>query len=584
MNIIGISAYYHDSACALLQDGNLIFAAEEERFTRVKHDKRIPIHAFQSCLKSGGISIAELDCIAYYENPTMKISRQLWSMLQDRSRADLSTCVGLDKTQVERDIRTLLGFEGEIRYYSHHLSHAASSYYFSGFEDAAILIADGVGEWATTSYGYGFGNHIDLFEQVNFPHSIGLLYSTITGYLGFKVNDGEYKVMGLAPYGEPKYLKELRELITLHTDGQFVLNLKYFDFIQGDKMFSPLLCDLLKHPARVPESDLTQFVKDVAKSLQVLLEEILLTKLTYLHGQRPSENLCMAGGVALNCVANSVILQQGPFKNLFIQPAAGDSGNALGAAALAHHDLTKRQSKLAKLQHVYLGPEYEDQEIEDLLRDTECEYQSFHNEAYMINYVAQQLNDGKVIGWFQGKMEFGPRSLGSRSILADPSGLHMREHINALIKMREGFRPFAPAVLYSEMNKHFSLDHESPYMLETCQVISSLDLPAITHVDGSARVQTVSEQSNIRFFKLLTEFHKMTGCPILLNTSFNIRSEPIVNNPIDAMLCFIRSNLDILVLGTMVIHRKNLPQKWIEWFAKTSVKKSLISHDVYSFI
>lgn len=584
MNIIGISAYYHDAACALLQDGNLIFAAEEERFTRVKHDKRIPIHAFQSCLKSGGISIAELDCIAYYENPTMKISRQLWSMLQDRSRADLSTCIGFDKTQVERDIRTLLGFEGEIRYYSHHLSHAASSYYFSGFEDAAILIADGVGEWTTTSYGYGFGNHIDLFEQVNFPHSIGLLYSTITGYLGFKVNDGEYKVMGLAPYGEPKYLKELRELITLHTDGQFVLNLKYFDFIQGDKMFSPLLCDLLKHPARVPESDLTQFVKDVAKSLQVLLEEILLTKLTYLHGQRPSENLCMAGGVALNCVANGVILQQGPFKNLFIQPAAGDSGNALGAAALAHHDLTEGQSKLAKLEHVYLGPEYEDQEIGDLLRDTECEYQSFHNEAYMINYVAQQLNDGKVIGWFQGRMEFGPRSLGSRSILADPRGLHMREHINALIKMREGFRPFAPAVLYSEMNKHFSLDHESPYMLETCQVISSLDLPAITHVDGSARVQTVSEQSNIRFFKLLTEFNKMTGCPILLNTSFNIRSEPIVNNPIDAMLCFIRSNLDILVLGTMVIHRKNLPQKWIEWFAKTSVKKSLISHDVYSFI
>lgn len=584
MNIIGISAYYHDAACALLQDGNLIFAAEEERFTRVKHDKRIPIHAFQSCLKSGGISIAELDCIAYYENPTMKISRQLWSMLQDRSRADLSTCIGFDKTQVERDIRTLLGFEGEIRYYSHHLSHAASSYYFSGFEDAAILIADGVGEWATTSYGYGFGNHIDLFEQVNFPHSIGLLYSTITGYLGFKVNDGEYKVMGLAPYGEPKYLKELRELITLHADGQFVLNLKYFDFIQGDKMFSPLLCDLLKHPARVPESDLTQFVKDVAKSLQVLLEEILLTKLTYLHGQRPSENLCMAGGVALNCVANGAILQQGPFKNLFIQPAAGDSGNALGAAALAHHDLTEGQSKLAKLEHVYLGPEYEDQEIGDLLRDTECEYQSFHNEAYMINYVAQQLNDGKVIGWFQGRMEFGPRSLGSRSILADPRGLHMREHINALIKMREGFRPFAPAVLYSEMNKHFSLDHESPYMLETCQVISSLDLPAITHVDGSARVQTVSEQSNIRFFKLLTEFNKMTGCPILLNTSFNIRSEPIVNNPIDAMLCFIRSNLDILVLGTMVIHRKNLPQKWIEWFAKTSVKKSLISHDVYSFI
>lgn len=584
MNIIGISAYYHDAACAFLQDGKLIFAAEEERFTRVKHDKRIPINAFKSCLKSGGISIAELDCIAYYENPIMKISRQLWSMLHDRSRSDLSTFIGFDKTQVERDIRTLLGFEGDIRYYSHHLSHAASSYYFSGFEDAAILIADGVGEWATTSYGYGLGNHIDLFEQVNFPHSIGLLYSTITGYLGFKVNDGEYKVMGLAPYGEPKYLNELRELITLHTDGQFVLNLKYFDFIQGEKMFSPLLCDLLKHPARAPESDLTQFVKDVAKSLQVLLEEILLTKLAYLHGQRPSENLCMAGGVALNCVANSVILQQGPFKNLFIQPAAGDSGNALGAAALAHHDLTEGQSKLAKLEHVYLGPEYEDQEIENLLRDTECEYQSFHNEAYMINYVAQQLNEGKVIGWFQGKMEFGPRSLGARSILADPRGLHMREHINALIKMREGFRPFAPAVLYSEMNEHFSLDHESPYMLETCQVISSLDLPAITHVDGSARVQTVSERSNIRFFKLLTEFNKMTGCPILLNTSFNIRSEPIVNNPIDAMLCFIRSNLDILVLGTMVIHRTNLPQKWIEWFAKTSVKKSLISHDVYSFI
>lgn len=584
MNIIGISAYYHDAACALLQDGNLIFAAEEERFTRVKHDKRIPINAFKSCLKSGGISIAELDCIAYYENPTMKISRQLWSMLHDRSRVDLSTFIAFDKTQVERDIRTILGFEGDIRYYSHHLSHAASSYYFSGFEEAAILIADGVGEWATTSYGHGLGNHIDLFEQVNFPHSIGLLYSTITGYLGFKVNDGEYKVMGLAPYGKPKYLKELRELITLHADGQFTLNLKYFDFIQGDKMFSPLLGDLLKHSPRIPESDLTQFVKDVAKSLQVLLEEILLAKLEYLHGQRPSENLCMAGGVALNCVANSVILQQGPFKNLFIQPAAGDSGNALGAAALAHHELTESKSKLAKLEHVYLGSEYEDEEIENLLRDTACEYQSFHNEAYMIDYVAQQLNDGKVIGWFQGKMEFGPRSLGARSILADPRGPHMREHINALIKMREGFRPFAPAVLYSELSEHFLLDHESPYMLETCQVISSLNLPAITHVDGSARVQTVSEQSNIRFFKLLTEFNKMTGCPILLNTSFNIRSEPIVNNPVDAILCFIRSNLDILVLGTMVIHRKNLPQKWIDWFAKTSVKKSHISHDVYSFI
>jgi len=583
LNIVGISALYHDSGCCLMQDGVITAAAHEERFTRVKFDPAIPFHAFMYCLQEADITIEDIDCIAYYEDPGKKLARQLWSGY-DPGQKDMG--LKLDPLRPGREIREILGYEGPIKYYTHHQSHAASSYYFSGFDRAAILTVDGVGEWATCTYGAGDGNKIELFEEVQFPDSLGLLYSAITGYLGFKVNSGEYKVMGLAPYGNPLYVDPLRELIQVKENGQFQLDMKYFDFIKGDKMFSHELEKLFDRPPRPPESEMEQFHKDAAHSLQVVLEEILLEKVNYIHKKVNSENLCMAGGVALNCVANGRILKDGPFKQLFVQPAAGDAGCALGAAALAHVDLTGARPENKKMEHVYLGPQYNSGEIHRLLSATSLKYLDFRGSPdKLLHETTRRLADGKVVGWFQGRMEYGPRALGSRSILADPRDPAMRDRINAMVKKREAFRPFAPVVLEEKMQRHFAIDHPSPFMLETCQVISPLTLPAITHVDNSARIQTVNKNSNPLYAGLIEDFDRMTGCPILLNTSFNVRGEPIVCTPVDALECFITTDIECLVIDDFIIDRSPASLMVLQIMVKSHrAVKSKISHDVYTFI
>ncbi|MCP4148395.1 MAG: carbamoyltransferase [bacterium] len=583
LNIIGISALYHDSACCLMQDGVVTAASHEERFTRKKFDPAMPYHAFMYCLEETGLNIIDIDCIAYYENPRKKLARQLWSGHNMHS-GELNE--RFDPQRAEREIREILGYEGTVKYFEHHQSHAASSYYFSGFDEAAILTVDGVGEWATSTYGIGKQDSLEIVEEVHFPDSLGLLYSTITGYLGFKVNSGEYKVMGLAPYGNPIYTDKIRSLLKSGEKGCFYLDMEYFDFLKGEKMYSDALAELFGQPPRVPESTMDQFHKDVAKSLQCVLEEILLEKANYLHKTIGSENLCMAGGVALNCVANGRILREGPFKNLFVQPAANDAGCALGAAALAHVELAGKRPQHKKMEHVYLGDGYSNDEIARVLNVTSLKYKDFRGKQdQLISETAKRLEKGKVIGWYQGKMEFGPRALGSRSILADPRGAEMRDRINAMVKKREAFRPFAPVVLEDKMREHFDIDHPSPFMLETCRVISSLDLPAITHVNGSARIQSVNKDTNYLYAAVIEEFERLTGCPILLNTSFNVRGEPIVRTPIDAMQCFITTDIECLVLGDFIIDREEQELAILQLMINSQREaNAVISHDVYTFI
>ncbi|UPK71688.1 carbamoyltransferase [Chitinophaga filiformis] len=582
LNIVGISAFYHDSACCILQDGVLKAAVQEERFSRKKNDPDLPKAAFNYCLKEAGITISDIDCIAYYEDPVKKLSRQLWS----GSRLITADSIrNTDHAAVERQIREQFGYDGPVRFYEHHLSHAASSYYYSGYDHAAILTVDGVGEWATTTYGIGKGAKLELFEEVSFPDSLGLLYSTITSYLGFSVNSGEYKVMGLAPYGKPLYVDKIRQLIRNGEAGQYELNMEYFDFLKGEKMYSEALPALFGLAPRKKETAILPVHEDIAVSLQVVLEEILIEKARYLYEKTGAENLCMAGGVALNCVANGKILKNSPFKQLFVQPAAGDAGCALGAAALAHTDLSG-EGMTSQLEHVYLGPSYGAAEIRKLLSATSLRYTQHPDENELVKQVAQRLAEGKVIGWFHGRMEFGPRSLGARSILADPRGADMRDRINAMVKKREAFRPFAPAVLESATPAHFDIDHPSPFMLETCQVISSFDLPAITHVDGSARVQTVSEKTNPRFAALLKAFADLTGCPILLNTSFNVRDEPIVCNPEEALICFVTTDIDCLILEDFIIDNENNDTSVLEMINQNLLERPSfeLNPNVYTFI
>ena len=554
-NIIGISCFFHDAACCLLKDGVLVAAAEEERFSRSKHDAGIPKRAFNYCLEEGGLTIDEVDCVAYYEEPTKKLARQLSMMLPSLS-SEKKVQVRLDPHRPKREIREILGYEGPIEYVGHHQAHAASSFYYSGFDEAAILTVDGVGEWDTTSFGRGNGKGLEILETVEFPHSLGLLYSTITGYLGFEVNEGEYKVMGLAPYGQPRHIDLIRKLIINQPGGQYLLDLQYFDFKSFQRMYSDKMLSLFGHPPRQPRTEILDFHKDLARSLQYVLEEILMEKLKYLHELTGSENLCMAGGVALNCVANGRIKREGPFKRMFVQPAAGDSGGALGAAAIAHKRRTNEQTKSLTFRHAYLGPAFTNEDVASVIESTGIKALDFRGrEGELLESVAQRLAAGKIVGWFHGRMEFGPRALGGRSILADPRGETMQDRINSMVKQRESFRPFAPAVLEDRAAAHFDLDHASRYMLETCQVKSPIKLPAITHVDGSARVQTVDEEANPRFARLLRAFERLTGCPILLNTSFNLNYEPIVCTPVDALICFILSGLDTLVLEDFVMDR-----------------------------
>jgi carbamoyltransferase len=585
LNVVGISAHFHDAACCLLCDGELVAAAQEERFSRRKHDPGLPIRAFRYCLEQAGLTMPDVHCLAYYEDPRKKLERQVWMTGADLLRQP-SMLLRLDAARPTRELRDLLGYDGPIEIVDHHHAHAASAFHFSGFPDAAILTVDGVGEWATTTYGRGKDGAIDIFDEVHFPHSLGLLYSAITNYLGFDVNDGEYKVMGLAPYGKPTCVEAMRALVRCEARGQYALDLKYFELLRDDRMYSEDLVALLGHPARTPESEILPFHTDVARSLQVVLEEVLLQKVAYLHSEVPSECLCMAGGVALNCVANARVLRDGPFKRLFVQPAASDAGGALGAAAIATTRMLGTGLPNRRLEHAYWGPRFSSGEIHALLKGMAIDVEDWRGrEEALLDETAGRLARGEVIGWFQGRMEFGPRALGARSILADPRDPGMRDRINALVKMREAFRPFAPAVLESAASTHFDLDHAAPFMLETCAVISPLSLPAITHVDGSARVQTVSPDVNPRFAALLARFGALTGCPMLLNTSFNMRGEPIVCSPIDALVSFTRCHLDALVMEDFLIPRAAIPATWTDVLPVTAAaSRAAVSHRVYTLI
>ncbi|MCB1035735.1 MAG: carbamoyltransferase, partial [Acidobacteria bacterium] len=461
-------------------------------------------------------------------------------------------------------IREGLGFEGKILCFPHHASHAASAFFYSGFEEAAVFTADGVGEWATTTYGRGHGQELEILAEVQFPHSLGLFYSTFTSYLGFAVNDGEYKVMGLAPYGEPRLASKLARLLWTADDERFALDLRFFDFLEGRRMYSPALVDLLGEPPRRPGEPLRDFDFDLAASVQRVLEEILLQKVEVLHHRVGGENLCLAGGVALNCVANGKILRHGPFRRLFVQPAAGDAGGCLGAAILACRELGGDLSGRRPLEHVYLGPRWGADSIAEMLRATGLEVLDFRGrEEALLTAVVDRLEARKTIGWFQGAMEFGPRALGARSILGNPLDPEVRDRLNRAVKQREPFRPFAPSVLEEEASKHFRLDHPSPFMLETCAVSSPLALPGITHVDGSARPQTVGS-AHPRYRRLLEAFGRRTGCPMLVNTSFNVAGEPIVCSPADALSCFSAASLDTLVLEDFLIDAAVLPAGWTE--------------------
>jgi carbamoyltransferase len=584
--VVGISAFYHESACCLLQDGRLVAAAEEERFSRVKHDARLPVAAFRYCLEEAGAGIDDIDGLAYYESPATKLERQIWAGLPEGASAGLPW---LDPYLQEREIEEGLGYERIADTFSHHESHAASAFYYSGFPEAAVLTVDGVGEWDTTTYGRGEGANLEAFERVEFPHSLGLLYSTLTSYLGFEVNDGEYKVMGLAPYGEPRYADRVRKLISSLDGGRFELDLRYFDFLRGRRMYSEALCDLFGAPARPRGGEITRFHQDVARSLQTVLEEILLEKARWLHEQTGSPNLCMAGGVALNCVANGRIRREGPFERLFVQPAAGDSGGCLGAAALLHVSLTGKAPRTRPMRDARLGPSWSTDEVARLLAASGLPFQDFRGrEADLLEEVVDRLASGKVVGWFHGRMEMGPRALGARSLLADPRDPDMRDRLNRMVKKREAFRPFAPSVLLAHAAEHFDLDHPSPFMLETCRVTSPLDLPAITHVDGSARPQTVDPEVLPRYAALLEAFHRRTGCPLLVNTSFNVRGEPIVASPVDALFCFGTTSIDSLVLEDFLLDRDGLPEGWPElleaWRQRPRSGLEAVSRDLYTFV
>ncbi len=585
LRIVGLSGHFHDAAAALLVDGRLVAAAQEERFSRRKHDPSMPQAAFRYCLAEAGLTLPDLDAVAWYEDPVKKLDRQLWMGLPALPSLAPEALFRLDAMRPAREIRELLGWEGPIEFVDHHEAHAASAYYFSGFPEAAILTVDAVGEWATASYGRADGARLELFEEIRFPDSLGMFYSTLTAYLGFDVNDAEYKVMGLAPYGAPRYLDHVRALIEAPEGGGLRLDLRYFDFLRGGRMYSEELCRLFGRPARPLGAAPDQFAADVARSAQVVLEDILLAKVRYLHARVSSEHLCLAGGVALNCVAVGRIVREGPFRRVFVQPAASDAGGALGAAALAHVRRAGARPDAAPLRHVFLGPAWDADGIARLFEGSNAVVEDFRGrEAALLEATVDRLAAGRVVGWFQGRMEFGPRALGHRSILADPREAAMRDRVNALVKKREAFRPFAPAVLAARAAEHFELDHPAPFMLETCRVRSPLALPAITHVDGSARVQTVDAETNPRFHRLLEAFERRTGCPILLNTSFNLRGEAIVASPADALLCFVRSGLDTLVLGDHLLDRAGLPAAWTRWFGGTGAAAAAVPDSVYTLL
>jgi carbamoyltransferase len=561
MYILGISAFYHDSAAALLKDGEIVAAAQEERFSRIKHDPDFPTKAINYCLSTAGISAKELDYVGFYEKPFVKFERILFSHLATFPKSYISFLMATplwlkEKLWIPSLIQKKLDYKGEVLMIEHHLSHAGSSFLVSPFMESAILTIDGVGEWSTAAYGVGKENKIELLQEMRFPHSPGLLYSAFTYYLGFKVNSAEYKVMGLAPYGEPVFYDLImKELVDLKADGSFKLNMKYFSYDYGLKMTNSRFDKLFGAPRRAPESEIKKIHQDVAASLQKVTEEIVLKMASHLYKETGLKNLCLAGGVALNCLANSRISKETQFKDIFIQPGSSDAGGAVGVAAYIYYTLLNNQRNFV-WKDAYLGPGYSQEEIKDFLIRKGISYGEY-NRQELLKITAKLLAEQNIIGWFQGRMEFGPRSLGNRSILADPRKAENKDRVNQKVKYRESFRPFAPSIIWEKAKDYFEIERESPFMLLTFKVKSN-GIPAVTHVDGTSRLQTVKREENELFYDLLAEFYDLTGCPALLNTSFNLRGEPIVCTPEEAYLSFMRSGMDYLILGNFVLDKKEM--------------------------
>ena len=573
MNVLGISCFYHDSAAALLRDGEIVAACQEERLSRKKHDSGFPSRAVKYVLKEAGIGPGDLDAVGFYDKPLLKFERMLSTYIATfpRSFASFRKAMPLwihEKLWVPSLIRKeLRPYKGPILFAEHHMSHAASCFLVSPFEEAAILTVDGVGEWATASFGVGRGTDITMFKEIRFPHSLGLLYSAFTYYLGFKVNSAEYKVMGLAPYGKPvHYERIMKEMVHLNEDGSFKLNMKYFSYDYGLTMTNGAFDDFFGGPPRKPETWMNEREFDIAASVQKVCEEVVLRMVRYCHEETGLTNLCMAGGVALNCVANGRVIRETPMKNLFVQPAAGDAGGAVGVAHYLYNTIAKKPRGKA-WTHAYLGPEYQDAEIREYLDGQGAKYRLL-SDAELVETTARLLSEANVIGWYQGRMEFGPRALGGRSILADPRDPKMRDTLNMKIKFREGFRPFAPSVLADKASEWFEIDCDSPYMLLVAQVREGKRvIPSVTHVDNSARLQTVSRAESPLYYDLIREFERITGVPIVINTSFNVRGEPIVCTPHDAYLCFRRTNMDHLVMGHQILDKKEQPplREDVDW-------------------
>lgn len=598
MKILGLSAYYHDSAAALVDDGEVVAAAQEERFTRKKHDPGFPSNSIRYCLESQELEIHDLDAVIYYEKPLLTFERLLETHLATAPRGGRSFIAAMQvwlkeklflKSEIKKQLLKLSSpgrALPELLFSEHHLSHAGAAFYPSPFDQAAILCMDGVGEWATTSAWLGQDKEIKPLWEINFPHSIGLLYSAFTYYCGFKVNSGEYKLMGLAPYGEPRYVEKIKQnLIDIKADGTFRLDLSYFKFHRGFRMTSSKFHRLFGNPPRKAETELTQIHMDLAASIQVVTEEIVLKLASSIQKETGATKLCLAGGVALNCVANGRLLREGPFEKIWIQPASGDAGSALGAALVAYHkhfDKPRTAQPHDGMAGTYLGPSYTNTEIQAFLKKTNAPYLSL-TDPELFGQLAKYLSSGKVVGWFNGRMEFGPRALGGRSIIGDPRNRQMQSIMNLKIKHRESFRPFAPSILEEEVATQFDLNTESPYMLLVAPVKKDLciqmspeeeqlfgieklkiprsSIPAVTHVDYSARVQTVSKHTNPRYHQLIEAFQQQTGCPSLVNTSFNIRGEPIVCTPEDAYRCFMRTEMDVLVLENQLLLKEDQPKK-----------------------
>ncbi len=610
--ILGLSCYYHDSAAALLKNGEIIAAAQEERFTRKKHDSRFPINAIKYCLDSQSISVDEVNEIVYYEKPLLTFERLLETYLAIAPRGIRSFIAAMQvwlkeklflKNELKKNFKALSNKfatnQTKIPYLffsEHHLSHAAAAYYPSPYQEAVILCMDGVGEWATTSAWIGKNNMIEPLWEINFPHSLGLLYSAFTFYCGFKVNSGEYKLMGLAPYGKPLYVDKIKNnLIEIKKDGSFRLDMSFFKYHRGFRMTSSKFHDLFGEKPRKSEAKLTQFHMDIAASIQEVTEEIVIKLAKSLRKETGMKNLCLAGGVALNCVANGKLLEENIFNNIWIQPASGDAGSALGAALALWFQYHKKERKALtndSMSGAYLGPEFSNDEIINYLRKVNAPFNSFSDKR-LYEQIAEEIDNGKVIGWFSGRMEFGPRALGNRSIIGDPRNEKIQSIMNLKIKFRESFRPFAPSVLEEDVGSQFKIKTKSPYMLLVSQVKEELSIPmsadeenlfgidklniprstipAITHVDYSARVQTVSKKTNNRYYSLIDAFKRRTGCPTIVNTSFNVRGEPIVCSPQDAYRCFMRTEMDVLVLENQVILKSEQPESekdetWMQEF------------------